>query len=93
MSHRARSSCRTGARAKGYHREMFNEAFERYLSQSPFPKRNPVTTPEITGDFTFSETSPAKDGLRTENEEIANKDAEGDGGYGSKARGSWKARR
>lgn len=67
-----------GNTAKGYHREMFDEAFERYLTQSPFPKRNPVTTPENTGDLALSETSPAKDGLRIENEEIANRDNEGD---------------
>ena len=57
---------------------MFNEAFERYLPQSPFPNRNPVTMPENIGDLAFSETSPAKEGLRIENAETANKDAEGD---------------
>jgi hypothetical protein len=63
-----------GSTAKGYHREMFDEAFERYLPQSQSPKRNPVTTPENTGDFALSETSPATARLRIENEEIANKD-------------------
>ena len=67
-----------GSTAKGYHREMFNEAFDRYLPKSPVPKRNPVTMPENIGDFAFSETSPAKDGLRIENDDIPNKNAEGD---------------
>ena len=77
-----------GTTAKGYHREMFNEAFERYLPKSPFPKRNPVTVPENIGDFALSETSPAKDGLRIENDEIANKKAEGDGVTVQKAGGA-----
>jgi putative DNA primase/helicase len=67
-----------GDTAKGYHREMFDDAFARYLPQSPFPKRNPVTMSENIGDFALSETSPAKDGLRIENAEIPNNDAEGD---------------
>jgi hypothetical protein len=68
-----------GTTAKGYHREMFNEAFARYLPPSPSPNRNPVTMPKNIDDSVFSETSPAKDGLRIENQEIANNDAEGDG--------------
>lgn len=67
-----------GSTAKGYHREMFNEAFTRYLPQSPLPNRNPVTIHENIDDSTFSETSPAQDGLRVENEKITNNDAEGD---------------
>ena len=34
--------------------------------------------PENIGDFAFSETSPAKDGLRIQNDDIPNKNAEGD---------------
>jgi hypothetical protein len=68
-----------GDTAKGYHREMFDDAFARYLPQSPLPKRHPVTTPENIGDSVLSEPSPSNGGLRIENHEIANNEAEGDG--------------
>ncbi|MFZ1072133.1 MAG: DUF3631 domain-containing protein [Verrucomicrobiia bacterium] len=68
-----------GETAKGYHREMFDDAFARYLPQSPLPKRQPVTMPENIDDSVLSEPSPANGGLRIENHEIANNEAEGDG--------------
>jgi putative DNA primase/helicase len=68
-----------GDTAKGYHREMFDDAFARYLPQSPLPKRHAVTMPENTDDSVLSEPSPANGGLRIENHEIANNEAEGDG--------------
>ena len=68
-----------GETAKGYHREMFDDAFARYLPQSPLPKRHPVTMPENIDDSLLSEPSPANGGLRIENHEIANNEAEGDG--------------
>jgi len=68
-----------GSTAKGYHREDFQEAFERYLPESPLPNRNPVTMPGNIDDFPLSETSPENGGLRMETAEIANKNAEGDG--------------
>lgn len=67
-----------GDTAKGYHREIFDDAFARYLPQSPLPNRHPVTMPENIDDSVLSEPSPANGGLRIENDEIANKDAEGD---------------
>lgn len=67
-----------GSTAKGYHRDMFNAAFERYLPQPPASNRNPVTMPENIGDSSLSETSPAMFGLRIAKATLANKDG---GGY------------
>jgi putative DNA primase/helicase len=53
--------------AKGYHREDFQEAWGRFLPNTPLPDRNPVTTSVNPGDSALFETSPAKTGLRSEN--------------------------
>jgi putative DNA primase/helicase len=66
-----------GTTAKGYHREDFREAFERYLPQPPLPNRNPVTLPENISHFALPETLPEKERLRIETVAIANKNAQG----------------
>lgn len=68
-----------GDTAKGYQREMFNEAFARYLPRSALSDRNPVTVPENVGDSALSETSPPQSGLRIENATSTNENELGDG--------------
>lgn len=68
-----------GSMAKGYHREMFNDAFAHYLPQFSFSNRHTVTMPVNIGDSAISETSHQKEVLRIENGEIANNDAGCDG--------------
>ncbi len=68
-----------GTTAKGYHREMFNEAFARYLPDTHPSKRNPVTMPVNIDDSAVSETSPPETGLRMENVSLTNKNGVGYG--------------
>jgi putative DNA primase/helicase len=66
-----------GTTAKGYHREDFCEAFDRFLPVSPISKRNLVTDSVNTGDLPLSETSPAESGLRMEGSSPACKNGVG----------------
>ncbi len=68
-----------GNTAKGYHREDFNEAFERFLPQPPVSNRNPVTDSVNTGDSALPETSPPESRLRPEKAIPARENAAGYG--------------
>jgi len=68
-----------GSTAKGYHREMFDDAFARYLPDLLLSSRNPVTMPENIDDSSLFKTSPEQNQLRFENTVPAHKDADGDG--------------
>jgi hypothetical protein len=48
----------TGAVLKGYRREDFADAFERYLPQNPFSSRYAATSPARVGQVTHSEPLP-----------------------------------
>lgn len=61
--------------AKGYHLTDFDDAFARFLSDTPLSKRYSVTTLENNGDSAPSETLQAEGVLRFENATSANKDA------------------
>jgi hypothetical protein len=65
--------------ARGYHRDMFDEAFARFLPESAPANHYAVTIPVNIGDSDGSETSPSNAWLRFENDEIVNKDAGGNG--------------
>lgn len=56
-----------GSSAKGYHLEQFEDAFARFLPQPPFPDRHPGTDSVNTGGLSLSETTPAENGLQSEN--------------------------
>lgn len=69
----------TSETAKGYHLEDFSEAFARFLPDTPFSNRNPVTTLANIDDYAISQPSPAKDGLRIENATLPNENGPGYG--------------
>lgn len=52
---------------KGYHLAQFTDAFERFLPNNPFSKRNNATTPAITNENTISKPQRSQDVLHPAN--------------------------
>jgi putative DNA primase/helicase len=66
-----------GDTAKGYHKDDFVDAFDRFLPSPRFSDRNPVTEPVNIDRNEVFEPSPVKSGLRLQSAANPNKDGHG----------------